>query len=88
MLIFVCLPGTIAAVEVSAYEGIISSVARLLRWFAAVLKGKFRAVFRIMCCGFAVRARPAARVKWPCSYGFQPVVRELLVPLESWVGCS
>ena len=65
MLIFACLPGTIAEVEVSAYGGIISSVARLLRWFAAVSKGRLRAVLRVMCCGFAVRAKPVARINWP-----------------------
>ena len=39
MLILACLPGTITAVEVSACEGIICSVARLFSWFAAVSKG-------------------------------------------------
>ena len=49
VLIFACLPGTIAAVEISAYEGIMSSVVRLLRWFAAVSKGRLMAVFRVKC---------------------------------------
>jgi len=83
VLIFSCLPGTIAAVEVSAYRGI-SSVARLFRWFAAVSKGRLRAVLRVMCCGFAIQASSGR----PCSYGFQPVVGEPLILLESWVGCS